>query len=60
MTCEDCRHYEHCYERRGRCREYETQEMKNRRIADEIRQINENFKESAEGPGANTTGKSGD
>lgn len=59
MTCEDCRHYEHCIERRGRCSEYETKEMKNKRIADEIKSLCKKAK-SAEGPGANTPGKSGD
>ena len=57
--CEDCLYYPICIERRGRCSEYETQEMKNKRIADEIKSLCEKAK-SAKSPGSDTSGKSGD
>ena len=44
--CEDCIYYSICFERRGPCREFKTLED----IANDVKRINENFKEVATRP----------
>lgn len=43
MTCADCIHFDVCMERRGVCTEFKTLED----IANDVKRINENFKEIA-------------
>ena len=46
MVCENCLYYRICFERRGICSEFKTLED----IANDVKRINENFKETSTRP----------